>query len=258
MAPLPPATSSRRHHSGPATPLEAGLPQTPVHAHVPIRHTIGFAGGLNLYQYGNSNPTNYVDPSGLMPTPLQRLGPVRPEAYLSGGLGQGHSNLLNPNLDPAFRVPGWPTVPSLPDAQLPPIGIGGDYPIPGLPQVSPPYNTGLGFKFGSLHSNSQPCPQGWSRIPAQRRKFRREHPFLNAGKTGLEVVGIGVGVATIYFAEVAFAAGAALAAGPAALIIGLLVGIAALEWGLNVAWSREPSPAPFPSSSTARPGRAGH
>jgi len=63
----PPSTSSRRRRSGPATPLEAGLPQTPVHAHMPTRHMIGFAGGLNQYAYVGNNPTNRVDPSGLAP-----------------------------------------------------------------------------------------------------------------------------------------------------------------------------------------------
>jgi hypothetical protein len=40
-------------------------PNPPCTAHAQSQHMIGFAGGLNLYIYGNQNPVRFVDPSGL-------------------------------------------------------------------------------------------------------------------------------------------------------------------------------------------------
>ena len=49
---------------------------------------IGFAGGANLYAYGNGNPTNARDPNGLMPDPATY---IPPKAIPPSGCGDGPS-----------------------------------------------------------------------------------------------------------------------------------------------------------------------
>jgi RHS repeat-associated protein len=90
----------------------------------PIRH----AGGMNFYEYANSNPLSHSDPEGLqaVPTPLGPIPLPIPLPVPGTGSTGGYDpirDLFNPNMSRAQSWPTWP--PSDPSQPVPSGGDGG-------------------------------------------------------------------------------------------------------------------------------------
>jgi RHS repeat-associated protein len=136
---------------------------------------LGFGGGLNFYEYGYNNPTDFIDPFGLQSTrpgcPL--YVPCGPSAY-------GPPTDTTPPPPPTPGVPSW-WPGSGPGSGSVPTSTMGPSPTPGPgPTPAPSPSSDRASEYSAYKNRcNQPPPPGLSPCDLARWKLQRNRDCRN-------------------------------------------------------------------------------